>query len=85
MVDFMIVVTIERDDCISCAQCWTRCPEFFEESQEDGRSMVAEMYRVEGKLDEGSAPANFEECLREAEEACPAEVISVIQPHKSFD
>jgi ferredoxin len=85
MADFMTVVTIERDDCISCAQCWTRCPEFFEESPEDGRSMVAEMYRVEGKLNKGSAPDSFEECLREAEEACPAEVIMVTRPRKSFD
>ena len=84
MVDFMILVTIDRNNCISCAQCWTRCPEFFEESPEDGRSMVAEMYRVEGVLDEGSAPDRFEECLREAEEACPAEVIRVAGPPKSF-
>ena len=85
MVDFMIVVTIDRNNCISCAQCWTRCPEFFEENPEDGRSMVAEIYRVKGKLDEGSAPDRFEECLGEAEEACPAEIIRVTPAHKSFD
>jgi len=81
----MIIVTIERDGCISCGQCWASCPEFFEEDPENGRSMVAERYRIAGKLNEGSAPDLFQECLVEAEEACPAEVIRASPPQPSFD
>jgi len=47
--------------------------------------MVAEKYRIAGKLEEGSAPDQFEDCLREAEDACPAEVIRVSPPQPSFD
>ncbi len=81
----MIIVTIERNGCISCGQCWANCPEFFEEDPDDGRSAVAERYRIAGKLDEGSAPDRFEVCLREAEKACPAEVIGVSPAQPSFD
>jgi len=81
----MIIVTIEREGCISCGQCWGSCPEFFEENPDDGWSMVAEKYRIAGKLEEGSAPDQFEDCLREAEDACPAEVIRVSPPQPSFD
>ncbi len=79
----MINVAIEREDCISCGQCWESCPEFFVKNLDDGLSMVSEKYRIAGKLNEGSAPDQFEDCLRQAEDACPAEVIHtspIIQP-----
>ena len=81
----MIVVTIEREDCISCGQCWGSCPEFFIEDAEDGLSSISEKYRIAGKVDEGSAPDRFEACLKEAEETCPAEVIRVSPIQPSFD
>jgi len=81
----MIIVTIERDGCISCGQCWASCPEFFEEDPDDGQSSVAERYRIAGKPGEGSAPDRFEGCLKEAREACPAEVIDVSPVQPSFD
>jgi len=81
----LIIVTLERDGCISCGQCWASCPEFFREDPDDGRSAVSERYRIAGKQDEGSAPDRFKECLREAEEACPSEVIRVSPPQPSFD
>lgn len=37
----MIIVTIERDECVSCGQCWASFPEFFEEDPDDGRRAVA--------------------------------------------
>lgn len=83
--DLIIIVTIEREGCISCGQCWASFPEFFEEAPNDGKSSVAERYRIAGKLDEGSAPDRFEACLKEAEEACPAEVIGVSPVQPSFD
>jgi len=81
----MIFVTIEREGCISCGQCWGSCPEFFIEDPEDGLSSITEKYRIAGKVDEGSAPDRFEACLKEAEEACPAEAIRVSAIQPSFD
>jgi ferredoxin len=40
-------VTIDRDECISCATCWETCPEFFEENPDDGFSQIIEEYRVD--------------------------------------
>lgn len=81
----MILVTIEREGCISCGQCWGSCPQLFIEDPEDGKSSIIEGYRIAGKPDEGSAPDRFEACLKEAEEACPAEVIRVSPIQPSFD
>lgn len=81
----MIVVTIGREGCISCGQCWGSCPQLFIEDHRDGKSSIIEGYRIAGKVDEGSAPDQFEACLKEAEEACPAEVIRVSPIQPSFD
>ncbi len=70
-------VTIDRDGCISCAQCWTTCPEFFEENPEDGKSRVSAKYMSDGNLGAGDAPQNLEECTQSAAEGCPVQVIHV--------
>ncbi len=38
----MIVVTIGREGCISCGQCWGSCPQVFIEDPEDGKSSIIE-------------------------------------------
>ena len=81
----MIIVTLDRSGCISCGECWGSCPEFFIEDPDDGLSSIRENYRIAGKPDEGSAPDQFDKCLREAEEACPAAVIRVSPVQPSFD
>ncbi len=70
----MVKVVIDRDGCISCGACWTGCPEFFQENMEDNRSGVIEKYR-KGNLGEGEAPPELEDCVKEAAERCPAQVI----------
>ncbi|MBM4248746.1 MAG: ferredoxin [Euryarchaeota archaeon] len=70
-------VTLERDNCISCGNCWSTCPDFFEESPEDGRSQVAMKHRSGEGLSEGDAPEDQDECVRSAAEGCPAEVIHI--------
>lgn len=72
-----ILVTIDREDCISCGLCWDGCPEFFEENPEDGFSQVVEEYRVNDELGEGKAPEDLEDCVVEAAEDCPVEIIHV--------
>ena len=70
-------VTVDRDECISCAACWAACPEFFEENLDDGLSQVIEEYRVDGNPGEGEAPGEMEGCVTEAAGGCPVEIIHV--------
>ncbi len=72
-----IPVTIDRDDCISCATCWETCPEFFEQSDDDGFSQVIEKYRTDGDLARGMAPQELEQCVTDAAEGCPVSIIHV--------
>ena len=71
----MTRVEIDRDDCISCGNCWQECPEVFVEHA-DGLSAVVETYRIGGDLGRGEIPG-LEECARRAAEGCPVEIIHV--------
>lgn len=68
-------VTIERESCTMCAICWDICPQFFEESPEDGYSQVIEEYRINGKFELGEAPDELSDCVTEAANGCPVEII----------
>jgi len=70
-------VTIDRDECIICGVCWSSCPEFFESGSEDELSQVVEEYQVDDAVDEGMAPADLEECVTEAADGCPVEIIHI--------
>jgi ferredoxin len=73
----MTRVLIERDGCISCGTCEDICPEFFQLSPSDTLSTVTPPYRVNDKIDEGDVPLELRECVDDAAEACPAQVIHV--------
>lgn len=70
-------VTIDRDGCISCAACWLACPEVFEQNPDDDLNQVAEQYRANGNLGEGTVPGELDGCVKEASDVCPVEVIHV--------
>ncbi len=70
-------VTIDRDECIRCGNCWADCPEFFSENDEDGFSEVMGPYRLGDDRGLGEAPDALEGCVKEAEEDCPVVVIHV--------
>ncbi len=70
-------VTIDRDGCISCANCWTVCPDVFEENPEDAKSRIVERYRGVTDPGEGEAPAELADCARQAADECPVSVIEV--------
>ena len=72
----MVNVEIDRDGCISCANCWTVCPEVFEENPDDNRSQVVEKYRS-GDISKGQAPDDLT-CVKQAESECPVSVIHVL-------
>ncbi|OQB17371.1 MAG: Ferredoxin [Euryarchaeota archaeon ADurb.Bin190] len=82
---FMINVSIDREGCISCGQCWGDCPDLFDESEQDGKSQIAEKFRIAGKLDEGVAFEDQEECAKKVAEECPSQVIGVSPPAMGFD
>jgi ferredoxin len=81
----MINVIIDQNGCISCGQCWEVCPDFFSENSVDGWSQITERHRIAGKLNEGVAFEDLEECVKKAAEDCPAQVIRVSPPAMGFD
>jgi ferredoxin len=72
----MVKVKIDREGCISCGNCWTTCPDFFEQNPDDNLSQVKEKYR-KGGIGEGEAPEDQKGCIEEAADLCPVQVIHV--------
>jgi ferredoxin len=72
-----IRVTIDREGCIQCGVCYSVCSEVFEENPEDGFSSIVETYRTDDEGAEGQVPGDLEDCVTEAAESCPVEVIHV--------
>jgi ferredoxin len=70
-------VTIDRDECISCETCWEMCPKFFEENPDDAFSQVIEEYRVDDDPGAGKAPEELENCVTDAADGCPVEIIHI--------
>ena len=70
-------VTIDREDCTSCEFCWTTCPEVFEQNNDDLFSQIVAQYRVDGRLEEGEAPAQYAAGVRESADGCPVEIIHI--------
>ncbi len=73
----MVKVTIDRDECISCGACWSSCPEVYAECDDDGLTMVAEEYQVDGDLGTGEIPDDLEDCAVDGADSCPVEIIHV--------
>ena len=69
-------VTIDRSACISCGACWNICPEIFRQNPCDLFSQVVEAYQFCGDRAEGIAPADLVQCVQQAAELCPVEIIS---------
>jgi len=72
-----MTVTIDRDGCTSCALCWDACPAVFAENDDDGLSEIVSAYRVDGDNAKGGVPEEHADCVQEAADGCPVEVISV--------
>ncbi len=73
----MVKVEIDRPGCISCAACWTTCPDVFEENPQDTLSQIREEYRTDSDNGRGDVPEDQEGCVREAADLCPTQVILV--------
>jgi len=73
-----VSVSIEpREDCIMCCLCHTNCLEIFETSEEDGKSQIVKVLRVDGDPARGLVDDSLEDCARLAEDLCPVSIIFV--------
>ncbi len=70
-------VTVDRENCIACGACWSDCEEVFEENLEDGLTDIAEKYRVGDDLGVGEVPEDLRDCVQDAADGCPEEIIHV--------
>ena len=70
-------VTIDREECTSCAACWDEYPEIFDENEDDGLSQIVSKFRISGDPGKGEIPDDLSETAKSAAEECPAEVIHV--------
>jgi len=53
------------------------CPEYFEEGPEDSLSQIVEKHRRNKKREEGDIPSDLADCVRDAADACPVQVILI--------
>ena len=70
-------IEIEREGCIACGTCYSLDPSHFEPDDE-GKSTV-----IRGETDDNASSGVFDdeeiENAREAEDSCPASVITVTE------
>ncbi len=72
-----VKVRIDREECTSCALCWSDCPEVFEEDPKDGWSRIVEKLRIGGDLSRGEAPEPLRGKAQAAADGCPVSIIHV--------
>jgi ferredoxin len=73
-----VKVTIEpRDNCTSCALCWSDCPDIFEEDPKDGFSRIVEKLRVGADVARGEVPESLRPGAQAAADGCPVSIIHV--------
>jgi ferredoxin len=65
----MVKVVVNSEGCISCGACVAICPNIFEFLKEDNKSHVKKQPETEEEI----------KCAKEAAEACPVQVIEVIE------
>lgn len=73
-------VSIDRSNCTSCGTCWDTCPAFFEENSDDHFSQVIEKFRESENPGDGSVPQDLKDCVTEAADLCPVQIITLIEP-----
>jgi len=73
----MLGVMIEREECISCGNCWNICPQVFEQNADDGFSQIATDWQVSGEITEGCIDDELEDYVRQAADGCPVSAIVI--------
>jgi ferredoxin len=67
-------IHINRAECIECGSCEAICPDVFVVVWDEGSS-ITKKYRT-NEPGNGEIEDDLVDCVREAEENCPVEVIS---------
>ena len=70
-------VTINQEECISCAVCHSDCPDVFEEDEAGGATQIVAKYQVNGNAAVGLVPEELRECVQTAADDCPNEAIHI--------
>jgi ferredoxin len=69
-------VTIDQAECTGCGICYEdECPDVFMEG-DDGNCNLKPMYQ-QGDKSVGEVPDSLKDCVKNAEDACPASAIKV--------
>ncbi|PWR74254.1 ferredoxin [Methanospirillum lacunae] len=71
-------IKIDRKDCTSCGTCWETCPKVFEQNPDDSLSQIIEMFRINGNIAEGAPTPELEDCSLNASDACPVQIIEIL-------
>ncbi|OYT40348.1 MAG: ferredoxin [Desulfurococcales archaeon ex4484_58] len=66
-----------RENCISDMVCVSICPDVFEMSPEDNKAQIKEEYREGGNVAVGIVPEDLKDCVTDASNACPVQIIHV--------
>ncbi len=66
-----------RDNCISDMVCVSICPDVFEMNPEDNKCQIVEKWREGGNIAVGVVPADLKDCVNDAANACPVQIIHV--------
>jgi len=73
----MIIITLQREDCIGCNYCHEIAPSYFGMNEIDGKSYLYDANEKRGFFTHKSHdPSALEEC-KLAEDSCPVGIISV--------
>ncbi len=71
----------DRPNCIGCGACAAVCDKFWAMSDEDGKSLLKGA-KKEGSLEVLEIDEEDFECMKEAADSCPVNVIHIINKEK---
>ncbi|MEN6378084.1 MAG: ferredoxin [Methanofastidiosum sp.] len=66
---------IIEEGCTRCGVCFKECPEVFVPDS-DGMATIVEEFQLDSEF-EGEIDQNMAQCAKSAENACPANIISI--------
>ena len=56
----------------------------FEQDPGDSFSRIVEKYRINGNIAEGKPAPEIEECIRDAADSCPVQIIEIEENSSTF-